>query len=521
MSAAYDVIVLGGDPNGLAAAARLAKAGRRVLLLERRDALGGAATSAELFPGFHFNTGWPDAGLLDADLVKSLDLAAHGLEFLPSPVAAYALGSGITLWRDPHRTASELHEHSIPDAQAFNDYAQEVEDFAAVLRRMARLEPPGLAQRPVRLLLAWAGVALAARGLGPRGLLDFMRVLPMSARHYLERHFQNEALIGALAAASVSELMQGPRAAGTAFKLLYGQLAGDSGGYRSAQRVKGGLAALNRALASAVRHAGGEVRTGIDVQRILVEHYHVVGVELTDGSRFSAKAILSTASPRQTLLDWVGGPNLQPRDVRRLRNIKYQGSTATVHLALSGLPNFDASQEQLSGDIVLCPSLDYAERAYDAAKYGQLSADPIIIARIPSLLDASLAPAGQHTLSVTVRYAPYQLRDGNWGQQREALGDLVVRKLEAHAPGLSQLVLRREVITPLDYERDYGLPEGSFTQGQMGLDQLLTMRPIPGFASYRSPVDGLYMGGDGAHPGGGVSGLPGYNAAGQLVKESR
>jgi phytoene dehydrogenase-like protein len=521
VSAAYDVIVLGGDVNGLAAAARLAQHGHSVLVMERRAALGGAASSEELFPGFHFNTGWPDAGLLDAQLIKDLNLPQHGLEFIKSPVAAYALGSGVTLWRDPHRSASELHEHSIPDAQAFMDYAQAAERFAGLLQRMARLAPPSLHYRSLRLLLAWAGVGLAARRLGPRGLLDFLRVLPISARQYLDRHFASEALKGLLGAASVAELMQGPRAAGTAFKLLYGQAAGASGGYRSAQRVKGGLGALNQALGAAATAAGAAIRTSEDVRRILVENYRAVGVQLADGSRIAAKAILSTASPRQTLLQLVGGPQLEPRVVRRLRNIKYQGSSATVHLALSGLPAFDASQEQLGGDVVLCPSLDYAERAYDAAKHGQLSPEPVLVARIPSLLDASLAPRGQHVMSVTVRYAPYHLRDGDWDSQRKALGNLALRTLERHAPGLSGLVLHRQVITPLDYERDYGLAEGAFTQGQMGLDQLLTMRPIPGFAGYRSPVEGLFLGGDGAHPGGGVSGLPGYNAAGQLLREIR
>jgi phytoene dehydrogenase-like protein len=521
MGTDYEVIIVGGDPNGLAAAARLAQRGRRVLVLERRAALGGAFSSEELFPGFHFNTGWPDAGLLDAQLTKDLNLAQHGLEFIKSPVAAHALGSGITLWRDPHRSASELHEHSIPDAQAFMDYAQEAERYAGLLQRMARMAPPALNYRPLRLLLAWAGAGLAARRLGPRGLMDFLRVLPMSARHYLDRHFASDALKGLLGAASVAELMQGPRAAGTAFKLLYGQMAGASGGYRSAQRVSGGLGALNQALAAAASAAGAEIRTGTEVQRILVEDYRAVGVQMADGSRIAATAILSIASPRRTLLNWVGGPQLEPRVVRRLRNIKYQGSSATVHLALSALPAFKASQEQLSGDIVLCPSLDYAERAYDAAKHGQLSPEPVLIARIPSLLDAGLAPKGQHAMSITVRYAPYRLRDGDWDSQREALGDLALRTLEQYAPGLNKLVLHRNVITPLDYESDYGLAEGAFTQGQMGLDQLLTMRPIPGFAGYRSPVEGLYLGGDGAHPGGGVSGRPGYNAAKQILEELR
>lgn len=514
----FDVIVLGGDPNGLAAAARLARAGRRVLVLERRAALGGAASTEELFPGFRFNTGWPDAGLLDAKLATELRLADYGLHMIEGPVGAYAVDSGLTLWRDPQRSAAELAD---ADAISLVGYAQEGGKYADLLGRMARLEPPVLSHRPLRLLWAWASVALAARRLGRRGLLDFLRVLPMSAQAYLDRHFENETIQGLLAAASVSELMQGPRAAGTAFKLLYGQITGQRGGYRSAQVARGGLGALSQALASAAESTGAEIRTGETVQRIVVENYRAVGVQLAAGEQISAHAILSAASPRETFLEWVGGPHLEPRVVRRLRNIKYQGSTATVQLALNRLPDFGAEPERLSGDIVLCPSPDYAERAYDAAKYGRISPDPILAIRIPSLLDPSLAPAGQHAMSITVRYAPYHLRESDWDTQREALGDLAVRTLEPYAPGLSQAILQRAVITPLDYERDYGLPEGSFTHGQMGLDQLLTMRPVPGFAGYRSPIDGLYLGGDGAHPGGGVSGLPGYNAAGQLLREWR
>ncbi len=533
----FDAIVIGAGHNGLAAAAWLAKAGRKVLVLERRGTLGGAAATEELFPGFRFNTGAPDAGLLAPQVIDGLELNKHGLEFIQSPVAAFAPqpeGRGLTLWRDAERSAMEIAAFSAKDARSFNDYVHQSQRFAGVLAQMARLQPPTLTRNSIGLLAAWARLALNVRRLGGRdpssplrgsrgaGMMQFLRVLPMSAAQYLNEHFESDALKGLLGSFSVTGSMQGPWASGTAFMLLY-QLMGACNGYRTSHALKGGVGQLSEILARAARAHGAEIRTGSEISNINAKGNKVTGVTLANGETISAGMVLSSADPRTTFLNLLGPGQLEPRMMRRLRNVKLRGSTASVHLALSGLPEFTAAggdAQRLQGDIVICPSLDYAERAYDDAKHGRMSAQPILIARIPSLLDASLAPTGKQAMSISLRYAPYQLAEGNWEAQRERLGDLAVDTLVNYAPNLKSLTANRKVITPLDYERDYGLAEGSEMQGQMGLDQLLLMRPAPGFVGYRSPIDGLYLCGAGAHPGGGVTGLPGINAAKQAQKET-
>ena len=527
MSTDFDVIVIGGGHNGLTAAAWLAKAGRKVVVVERRNILGGAASTEELFPGFHFNTGAPDAGLLLPETAAALDLEKYGLEFIESEVAAFAPqpdGGALTLWRDPEKSAAEISAFSKKDAQAFPEFTRRIQRFAELLAEMAQLAPPSLRGNSPGLFLAWAGVALKMRLLGGREMMGFLRVLPMSAYQYLNETFESDALKGLLASVSVTGSMQGPRASGTAFMLLYQQIGGQNGGFRSSRAVRGGVGQLSIALSRAAQAYGAQIRTGTGVKNILVEKGGAIGVRLDNGEELRAKAVLSSADPRRTFLDLLGPAQLEPRLLRRLRNLKLRGSTASVHLALSGIPDFPPTKgeiRKLTGAIVICPSLDYTERAYDEAKYGRFSSQPILEARIPSLLDASLAPAGQHTMSIIFRYAPYQLRESGWDSESERLGDLAVNTLAQVAPNLKKLILNRRVITPLDYERDYGLSEGSIFHGQMGLDQLLLMRPVPGFTGYSSPIEGLFLCGAGAHPGGGVSGLPGLNAARQAHKELR
>lgn len=539
MSADFDAIVIGGGHNGLAAAAWLAKAGRKVLVLERRATLGGAAATEELFPGYRFNTGAPDAGLLSAQVIDGLELDKHGLEFVESAVAAFALqsdGRGLTLWRDAERSAMEIAAFSAKDARAFEEYVRQTRRFAGVLTQMARLQPPTLTSNSIGLLAKWARLALNVRGLGGRDMMEFMRVLPMSAAQYLNEHFESDALKGLLGSFSVTGQMQGPRASGTVFMLLY-QLMGAGNGYRASQVVKGGVGRVSEVLARAAKARGAEVRTEAGVKEIVAEGGKVKGVRLETGELVSAGLVLSSADPRTTFLNLLGAGQLEPRMMRRLRNVKLRGSTASVHLALSGMPEFTAAGadvQKLQGDIVICPSLDYAERAYDDAKHGRISAQQVLIARMPSLLDASLAPAGKQAMSIIVRYAPYKvdkytdkqgdkgqsvLSAQNWDERRNESGDLAITTMSEYAPNLQSLISERSVITPLDYERDYGLAEGSEMQGQMGLDQLLPMRPAPGFVGYRSPIDGLYLCGAGAHPGGGATGLPGIGAAKQAHKE--
>ncbi|MBX3049343.1 MAG: NAD(P)/FAD-dependent oxidoreductase [Anaerolineales bacterium] len=525
MSRSVDVIVIGGGHNGLSAAAWLAKTGRRVLLLEARPSLGGAAATEELFPGFHFNTGAPDAGLFHPGLAGELGLHKHGLEFIENDVAAFAPladGRGLTLWRDAERSAMEIAAFSADDARAFLPFYQRTQRFAAVLGKMAALQPFALKANSLKVLAGWGRLALSLRGLGGRDMMEFLRVLPMSAAQYLNEHFETEALKGLLAYPSTIGLMQGPRASGTAFMMLYQQMGQANSGYRSSLLPRGGVGRLSAALAATAQAHGAELRTSAPVATILCEDGRAVGVRLGDGEEIRAKIVLSSADPRRTFLGLVGGPQLTPRFSRRLRSLKLRGSTASVHLALSGLPDFPAAAgdaNRLKGAIVISPSLDYAEQAYDDAKHGRSAGRPVLEARIPSLLDPSLAPSGQHTLSVLVRYAPYKLAQGDWESEGGRLGDLAVETLAQHAPNLKAQITQQAVITPLDYERTYGLTEGSEMHGQMGLDQLLLMRPTPGFIGYRSPIEGLYVCGAGGHPGGGLTGLPGWLAAGQAARE--
>jgi phytoene dehydrogenase-like protein len=374
------------------------------------------------------------------------------------------------------------------------------------------------------VLASWAKLALKLRGMGGKDMMEFLRVLPMSAYQFLNERFESEALKGMLSSVALTGLDQGPRAAGTAFMLLYQQIGGNGGGYRSTKKVRGGTGALIYALEKASQNAGVEIRTDASVASILAENGKINGVRLQGGEEIAGKAVLSSADPRTTFLDLVGRPQLSPRTSRRVRNLKLRGTTANIHLALSGLPDFPAAngeKDRLSGAIVVSPSIDYAERAHDDAKYGRIAEEPILEACIPSLLDPSLAPSGQHTMSITLLFAPYWLREMEWNSQRERLGDIAVETLAKHSPNLEGLITNRHVITPMDYESEYGLAEGSTHQGQMSLDQLLLMRPVPGFVGYRSPIKGLYLCGAGAHPGGGITGAPGWNAAGQAHRETR
>jgi phytoene dehydrogenase-like protein len=335
----------------------------------------------------------------------------------------------------------------------------------------------------------------------------------------MQEWFASPAVQGALGSLGVTGSLQGPMASGTALMMLY---AGHpQRGMRSGRYVQGGTGRLIEALAAAASAAGAEIRTDAPVGRLRIDGARQAGVELAGGEFIPARAVLSSADPQSTLLGLVEPNELEVRVVRGLRSLRARGSAARVHLSLRGLPEFRSGPDPqaLSGHILLCPSLEYLERAYDHSKYGRFSPAPYLEAHIPTVLDPGLAPEGRHLLSATMQYAPYQLADGDWGQQCEALGDAVVSALAEHAPDLPDLILQRQVITPQDLEREYGLPQGDIFHGQMALDQLLFMRPIPGYGRYRTPIEGLYFCGAGAHPGGGLSGLPGRNAARQVLRD--
>ena len=515
----YDAIIIGAGHNGLVAAATLAAAGRRVLVLEGRDTLGGAAGTEEPWPGYRVDSGATDAALFQDEIIRKLDLARHGLKFETSPALLCAPqpdGRALTLWRDEARTVQEIDRFSARDAERWPAFRRQVTRMAGLLRGMLLLPPPDLSALRGGDLMGWAPLALRLKRLGGDDMMELFRLLPMAAQAYLDEWFESDALKGALGGSAVVGATLGPRSGGTNLTFFYQNL----GGLLNHRFVAGGIGQLSAALAAAAQAAGATIRTGAGVAQILIGdglETSATGVRLETGEEIRGAAILSNADPRHTLFGLVGPQQLEPEVMRHVRNIMFRGSTARLNLVLSGLPAFVglSDEAQLGGRIRLAPSLDAIERAYDAAKYGRFSEKPYLEMYLPTLHEPSLAPAGtgHHILTINAQFAPYQLRDGDWTTQGQAFADTVLATLETVAPGLRGQIVHCQVVTPLDLERVYGLTEGSIHHGQMGLEQMLVMRPIPGWSRYETPVRNLYLCGAGSHPGGGVTGAPGYNAA--------
>jgi phytoene dehydrogenase-like protein len=529
----YDTIIVGGGHNGLVTAAYLAKAGLKVLVLERRGTPGGAAATEPVFPGYQVNTGAYDAGLFLPEILADLQLKKYGLQFIENPVLLYAPGRdqrGLALWRDPGRTIDELARLSPADAKKYPAYLRWFGEMTGILEEILVLTPPPVPGFTPSMLFPWLRVGLKARRLGRRDLMEFMRVVPLPVSDFLDEWFESAQLKAALGAAGVSGSLLGPRSPGTTVMLLYQALNAGQAGFRSSRFVLGGMGALSKALARAAVEHGAELRCNAGVAQILLEGGHVTGVALENGEQLYARMVFSSADPRHTFFDLVGAVNLEVRIVREVRNIRLRGSLARLNLGLRELPTFQglvqnpdgAEAEALLGGIVLlCPSLEHLERGYDEAKYGRFSSQPVIELTIPSLLDRTQAPAGEHILTANIYYTPYELKDGSWNEQGEALYATALKTLEAYAPDIRRLVLHKQLITPLDLESDFGLTHGDVHHGQMALDQMLFMRPLPALSQYRTPVEGLFLCGAGSHPGGGVTGAPGRNAAHEALKTWR
>jgi phytoene dehydrogenase-like protein len=499
----YDVIVIGGGLGGLTSAALLATAGRRVLVLERRSVLGGLHSTDEIAPGVRGDAVEHDIGWVPSSVLRALALDERALSLVrpdPSAVSLLPGGDPLTLWNDPARTSNELLRRSPNDARAWRAFGERVSRLAGFLQSIYEGPAPEPLASGATELLSMLGLGRKARSLGRDGIIDLLRTLPMSVGDVLDETFENTALKGLVATSGLSRLVQGPQSGATAFLLLHNHVGAPPGAIRSRLVARGGLGALARTLGEAARSAGVEIRTGSPVVRIAATEDGVTGVVLEDGEEIAATTVLSTLDPRRTLYDLIDPIHVDPELSQAIGTVKYRGACAKVNLVLDGLPAL--SEELLRSALVVAPSMPYLERAFDAAKYGRISERPYLEARIPTMHDPSLAPAGRHVMSVLVQWVPYRLRGASWDStRRDAVGKLAIDTLAEVLPGFATRVAAMQVLTPKDIEDRYGATEGSLTHGELTLDQILFMRPAPGLSRHATPISGLYLGGPGTHPG--------------------
>jgi phytoene dehydrogenase-like protein len=521
----YDTVVIGAGHNGLVCAAYLARAGRRVLVLERRERVGGAAVTEEIFPGFRFSVYSYVVSLLRPEIIRELELARHGLQILPleSTLTPLPDGDHLAQWSDPDQNRRALARHSPRDAEAYDEFARLMHQMARAVKPLLGVAPPDPASLDPRELLALARLRAHLRGLGAERFHALCRLLTMSSADYLDCWFESEPLKATKSASGIIGTLAGPRSPGTAYVLLHHYLGELDGVFRAWGFARGGNGAVSEALASAARAHGAEIRTGAAVGKVLVRNGCAEGVALASGAEIRSRAVVSNADSRRTFLELVGAEHLPAEFAASIRRLRFRGSSGKVNLALAELPRFRCLPEGgplLRGAISVSPSIEYLERAYDDAKYGEFSRRPYLDVLIPSLLDPALAPPGKHVMSIFVQYAPYHLSGGWTEARRAAFGDAVIDALAEYAPNLKGAILHRQVITPADIERTLGLSEGNIFQGELSLQQMFFLRPAPAWAKYRTPVEGLFQCGAGTHPGGGVMGAPGRNAARAILGSS-
>jgi phytoene dehydrogenase-like protein len=521
-----DVIVIGGGVNGLVAAAYLAKAGRKVLLLEKKDNLGGIAVTEEFFPGYKFSSLVDGAGYLSPAIYADLKLPQYGLEIAPVDPIVYSLqpgGQNLLITQDVNATSEEIAKFSTADAIAYPKFVELLGKVSAVVAGIMHITPPDLPEIGLRELIDLLPLQKPLRKIGRVDFAQVLRVMPMPIADLLNEWFESEVVKGAIAASALLNISLGPQEAGTGYTFLYNWAGSNNGFFRSSGNIIGGMGALSQALVKAAKKLGVEIRTNSPVEKIIIADRVSTGVQLDNGDQYSAKTVVSAADMNTTFMNLIDPYYLDQTFVTHLMNIKYRGTTARVHFVLTELPGFlgvnGDTQNLLSGHIQISPTITYLQKAYDPVKYGRFSEDPYLDIFIPTISDPSLNSDGSHLMAVTVKYIPYHLRDGDWESLREDLAQLVIKKITDHAPGFEKLIKHQKVITPLDLERDYDLPEGNYTHGEMTLDQFMWMRPIPGFGQYRSPIQNLYLCSAATHPGGGITGINGKNAAREILKD--
>jgi phytoene dehydrogenase-like protein len=525
MAETRDVVIVGGGHNGLVAAFYLAKAGFKPLVLERRAHVGGGAITEEFHPGFRCSTLAHNAGPLRADIVRDMQLEQHGLKFTTPDVNAVSLlpdGRALVLYSDAKKAGQEISQWSAKDAAAYGDFGAALAKIGKVIAEVLLLTPPNIDSPNSGDLWGMLKTGRSIRNLGKKDLYRVLRWGPMAAADLVAEFFDTEPLRATIAARGIFGTFLGPWSAGSALVLML-RAAGDPTPAGSVQFPAGGIGAITLAMAAAAKQAGAEIRTGADIAEIRVKDGVATGVVLASGEEVFARAVVSNADPKRTLMRLVDPSHLTPDFIQKIKNYRSMGTVAKINLAISSLPEFTALKTKgdgnlLKGRIQISPEIDYLERAFDESKYGNFSRNPYIEIAIPSLSDPTLAPAGQHVMSIYMQYAPYTLKSSDWESQRTALGETVVKTIAQYAPNLPQTILRHQIITPKDLEETYGLTGGHIFHGELALDQFFTMRPLLDWARYRTPIERLFLCGSGTHPGTGLTGGSGANAGREIVK---
>ena len=526
----YDAIIIGGGHNGLVAGAYLARAGKKVVVLERRPIVGGAAVTEEIFPGYKFTEFSYVVSLLRPEIIRDLELPKHGLKILPLPSTFTPMENGdyLAAWDDHDLTRRELYRHSPKDAEAYDEYARVMARAAKAIKPIINLIPPDPSSLTPRDLMGLLKVGQYAASLSEKELYMVAKLATQSSADLLEEWFETDALKGTKAASGIIGTFLGPRSPGTAYVLLHHYMGEIDGAFRAWGFAKNGSGGVSGSIFNAAKALGVEIRVDCSVKQVKVRGGRVVGVVLENGDELDSQVVMSAADPKRTFLQFVEQKHFPDDFVTAIQNFRTRGSSGKVNIALSKLPNFTALPYRVGvshdsplhrGAVSISPSIDYIERAYDDAKYGQISKRPYLDMIFPSMIDPDMAPPGQHVMSCFVQYAPYDLEGGWNDQRRDELGEAVISTIEQYAPNIRECIVGMQIISPKDIERIAGITGGNIFHGELLLHQIFFLRPTPQWADFRTPLKGYYFGASGAHPGGGVMGAAGMLAAKEILKD--
>src|ERR1041384_7924738 len=529
MTNEFDAVVIGAGHNGLVTAAYLARAGLKVVVVERRDVIGGASVTEEVWPGYKVSTLSYLCSLLQPKIIRELELERFGYHLYPKDPAfftAFPDGRHLFFWQDMAATQKELARFSKRDSEAYPEYEHKLARLGEGVEGLLMTTPPNVIRRKLRDLFELGKLGLEALRFRDPDIVHLVKIMTQSVRAYLDEHFESDNIKATLATDGVIGTNGGPSTPGTAYIMLHHVMGGATGTRGLWGFVRGGMGAISEAIAGSATSRGAQIRTGVGVDRVLVRSGRAYGVVLAGGEEIHARAVISSADPKITFLKLVDSGDIDPEFRAEVEKIRMEGCSMKINLELDSLPDFTAFPGSAPGPhhratIHLCPSMEHVDRAWEDAKAGRPSQNPLVEVKIPTTYRDSLAPPGKHIMCIFAQYAPYTLKDADWDSIKDQFADRCIDALADYAPNIRDLILHRHVVSPMDLEREYSLTGGNIFHGDMTLDQLFFMRPVAGWARYRTPIDALYMCGSGTHPGGGVMGAPGYNAAREILADWR